>query len=752
MIEQSVTTATPMPILQRVTSEFDTPQATEYLSKLFDPSDRIALMFLKKDADVRHKFLTAEEAASSSCLKQLQKANAAGWNVYVCMNPLKADRRVKENIAAIRTIYLDVDENGRAAFDKIFQSQLVPEPSFVLQSSPDKFYFVWRIEPSLSASEQESLLKAMVQEFGADPAATDAVRVLRLPGLKNHKYADTPEVEIIHYGPDKLYSRDQFRVSLKPPTEKKTEHSTDPRFLSLRKAVGFRPLVRRVNALPDPRSHVASPDLEPGDLHSCPFHKHSDFTPNFGAIRENRLMAHCLGKCGGSWDVVSAVAQFDNLKTQFDAAKVICKEEGLDYETFFPKESKPKTEAKKELAAKSEKSKRVEPKKQAATQEQKSVYTLEVIRASDVVPDVQNWFWENRIPQDTLSMLAGEPDQGKSIVSTDLIARATTGREMPDGTPNPFDGRSIECLMLIAEDALSTTVKPRLISAGADCTKIQFVKSISCPHEKNAAKRQLYLDTDLHAIQETLQKQPEIKLVTIDPVSNYLGERDMNSEQDVRRVLGPVLKMAEDLKVTFICIAHFNKNDRTSAINRTGGAKALTGLPRAVWCCMTDPKNKDRYLMLSIKKNQGRKAKGLSYTIEEAFIPIPNLPKPVSVPKLVWGELVDTSADEALQAIQDPQVQGQAKAERFLQDFLANGPVKSVDMHRASEAEGIPARTLDRARRNLRTESEKIVYVWYTRLDRKHPWPTIEEVREKDKSVGVLDGELAFLNSESDPF
>jgi DNA primase RepB-like protein len=346
MLEQ--TSTTPLPV-QQIRSEFDAPVAADYLLKLFEPSDRIALMFLKKGEDVRHKFMTAEEAASSSCLEQLQKANAAGWNVYVCMNPLKADRRVKENIAAIRNVYLDVNENGKTALDNVFQSSLVPEPNFVLQSSPDKFYFVWCVEPGLSASEQESLLKALVREFRADPAATDATWVLRLPGFVNHKYPDKPLVEIIHWGPDKPYARGQFKVSLKP-IEQKIEHDADPRFLALREAVGFRPLVRRMNALPDPGSHVDSPDLEPGDLYSCPFHKHSDFTPNFGAIRENPLMAHCLGKCGGSWDVVSAVAQFDNLKTQFDAARVICKEENLNYEKFFPKECKdpkPKAEPKK---------------------------------------------------------------------------------------------------------------------------------------------------------------------------------------------------------------------------------------------------------------------------------------------------------------------------------------------------------------------------------------------------------------------
>src|SRR5437016_3188027 len=199
MPEQTSSTTTALPV--QVASEFDAPIAADYLLKLFEPSDRIALMFLKKGEDVRHKFMEAQEATSSEFIAKLFTADEADWNIYVCMNALKADRRIKENIAAIRTVYLDVDENGPAIMDRVMKSSLVPEPNFVLQSSPNKYYFIWRLEAGMSVCEQESLLKAMIQEFDSDPAASDATRVLRLPGFKNHKYDSRPEVEIIHYGP-----------------------------------------------------------------------------------------------------------------------------------------------------------------------------------------------------------------------------------------------------------------------------------------------------------------------------------------------------------------------------------------------------------------------------------------------------------------------------------------------------------------------------------------------------------------------
>src|SRR5215468_10509823 len=142
----------------------------------------------------------------------------------------------------------------------------------------------------------------------------------------------------------------------------------------------------------------------------------------------------------------------------------------------------------------------------------KPTYELELVRASSIPAKKQEWLWENRILRNTLTGFVGEPDKGKGVVSIDLVARLTTGRNMPDGTTNPF-GEPIEVLMLIAEDDLRTTVVPRLLAAGADLGKVYFAKSVSMPHEKDTAKRQFYFDTDLDLIKQRLFENPEIKLV-----------------------------------------------------------------------------------------------------------------------------------------------------------------------------------------------------------------------------------------------
>jgi hypothetical protein len=105
------------------------------------------------------------------------------------MNPLKQDAstRTKDDIETIRHLYLDLDHGGSAALEGIKNSDLVPQPNYVLNTSPDKFQVVWKVE-GITLEEAEPLQRAMVSEFAGDPAATDSTRVLRLPGFANKKY------------------------------------------------------------------------------------------------------------------------------------------------------------------------------------------------------------------------------------------------------------------------------------------------------------------------------------------------------------------------------------------------------------------------------------------------------------------------------------------------------------------------------------------------------------------------------------
>ena len=110
-------------------------------------------------------------------------------DIYVGMNALQyhASTRTKDDIEKISHVYLDLDHGGTASLEGLENSDLVPRPNYVLNTSPGKFQVVWKVE-GMTIEEAESLNRAMVREFDGDPAATDSTRVLRLPGFANKKY------------------------------------------------------------------------------------------------------------------------------------------------------------------------------------------------------------------------------------------------------------------------------------------------------------------------------------------------------------------------------------------------------------------------------------------------------------------------------------------------------------------------------------------------------------------------------------
>ena len=166
------------------------PTASEYVSDNFKPSDRIAVLVLNRNlGETTQRITTAQKAASPEFQAWLRYKNANGADIYVGMNPLKQDAstRTKGDIETIRHVYVDLDHGGSAALEEIKNSDLVPQPNYVLNTSPEKFQVVWKVE-GITLEEAEALQHAMVREFGGDPAATDSTRVLRLPGFANKKY------------------------------------------------------------------------------------------------------------------------------------------------------------------------------------------------------------------------------------------------------------------------------------------------------------------------------------------------------------------------------------------------------------------------------------------------------------------------------------------------------------------------------------------------------------------------------------
>jgi hypothetical protein len=202
----------------------ETLTAPDYILQNFEASDRIAILVRsRKKGETLQRITTAKNAASQDFQEWLKHKNLAS-DVYISMNTLKPDAqgRTKDDIETIRHLYLDIDRNGPLALEAMENSGLVPRPNYVLETSPEKYQVVWKVE-GIAQEQAEALQCAMVREFGGDPAATDSTRVLRLPNFVNRKY-DTEHAVTAQAGATQTYHLNDFRLR----TDSQDEHDHRP--------------------------------------------------------------------------------------------------------------------------------------------------------------------------------------------------------------------------------------------------------------------------------------------------------------------------------------------------------------------------------------------------------------------------------------------------------------------------------------------------------------------------------------------
>src|SRR5712692_660375 len=198
--------SSPNPLTRNVRTE-------EYINDNFLPGDRLAVVLRNREhGQTIQRIARAEKITSPEFQAWLRHKNAHGFDIYIGMNPLKpaAFSRTKADIHEIRHLYLDIDQNGEETLAAIRRSPELPEPNYVIATSPGKQQVVWKVE-GITQEQAEELLRAMARVYGGDPAATDSTRVLRLPGFHNKKYAENYRVEA-RLESTKLYHFSDFRV------------------------------------------------------------------------------------------------------------------------------------------------------------------------------------------------------------------------------------------------------------------------------------------------------------------------------------------------------------------------------------------------------------------------------------------------------------------------------------------------------------------------------------------------------------
>lgn len=302
---------------------------------------------------------------------------------------------------------------------------------------------------------------------------------------------------------------------------------------------------------------------------------------------------------------------------------------------------------------------------------------LRITKSSEVEPELIEWLWKDRIPLGKLTLFSGNPDVGKSLVSLDVAARLSSGRDFPDGK-NTLG--ACDVLILAAEDDPSDTIVPRLIVAGADLDRIHLLDGTNVAD----MERGFALDADVQLLREHLSENPEIRLVIIDPISNYLGFAEINKEQELRRVLTPLVNVARDAECAVLTIAHFNKQMGADAIHKTGGAVGLVGIQRMGWAFTKNPDDPDARLMLRIKGNISADSKGLGYRTVGKEITIQG--QQSTQPVVEWLGASSETADNVLQLSNDPEARSARNISNWLREFLQHAEQPASEVFKAAES------------------------------------------------------------------
>jgi len=319
---------------------------------------------------------------------------------------------------------------------------------------------------------------------------------------------------------------------------------------------------------------------------------------------------------------------------------------------------------------------------------------------ADVEETEIRWLWPGRVALGRITLLVGRPGEGKSFLTMDMAARVTRGLPWPDGSECPEGS----VLLISAEDDPRDTVRPRLRAHNADLRRIHLLSMVRRTDSDGSPYDEMFTLADAQALETVLRAHRDCRLVVVDPIGSFLGGRtDAHRDNDVRSVLVPVARLAEQYDAAVLVVAHRRKSPGGFADDMALGSRAFTGLARAVWHVSRDRDNKQRRLLLPGKNNLAAEGRGLAFTIA---------PRPDGAPAIRWeSDPIDLTADEALREENADAGEGRRTAVddaiAWLQATLADGSLPAAEVLAMADADGIAEKTLKRAKTRLGVRSWK---------------------------------------------
>jgi hypothetical protein len=213
---------------------------------------------------------------------------------------------------------------------------------------------------------------------------------------------------------------------------------------------------------------------------------------------------------------------------------------------------------------------------------------LHVTRFSDITAKRVDWLVPGYVAKGVLHCVAGYGGEGKSSAVSALVAACTNGTNWITSQPIPAGPVSVA---VITEEPVEYQTAPRLKLCGADMKRVLNIDGVGPKRD------QLELWNLIDHVQKTrefLKANPDVQLLLIDPIGGYMHskKRELNTwkDSDVRLALGPWQKLAEDLNVAIVYIAHHAKGKADRVMNLVTGSAAFTTVTRMSYAVMEPPR------------------------------------------------------------------------------------------------------------------------------------------------------------------
>ena len=331
---------------------------------------------------------------------------------------------------------------------------------------------------------------------------------------------------------------------------------------------------------------------------------------------------------------------------------------------------------------------------------------LKLINMESVKVEQIEWLLYPFIPFGKVTIIQGDPGEGKTTMVLQIIAKLTRGepillnkksqketqqdseenlKQEVLSQDNPM--QPVNVIYQTAEDGLGDTIKPRLLAAGADCSRVLVIDDQDQPLTM--------LDVRL----EEAIMQTKARMVVLDPIQGFLGaEVDMHRANEIRPLMKRVSVLAEKYHCAIILIGHMNKNSNGKSSYRGLGSIDFQAAARSVLIVGRLKDEPETRVMCHVKSSLAPEGKSIAFRLDKET-------------GFQWIGEYDISADDLLSG--DTRGQKSRMAKEFLLDILADGGMAQKKIEEEASKQGIKKKTLRNAKQELEIDSVKRGNQWF---------------------------------------